>query len=88
MKQPIIILIIAQLLFAILYFFHVNSYQGLGSDFMYFVLLASFVVSGLIFWQIFKVRNVVGIKRTLGLICASFPFLFILIFLFFLIFSR
>jgi hypothetical protein len=88
MKQPIKILIITQLLFAILYFVHLNSYQGLGSDFMFFVLMSSFIVSGLIFWQIFKVRNATGIQKTFGLICASFPFLFVLSMLFFLIFSR
>jgi hypothetical protein len=88
MKKTIKILINIQLLFVILYFIHLNSYQGLGSDFMFFILMSSFVVSGLLFWQIFKVRNVVGLQKILGLICASFPFLFVLSILSLFIFSR
>jgi hypothetical protein len=81
MKQPIRILNFTQLLFVILYFIHLNSYQGLGSDFMFFILMSSFVVSGLILWQIFKIRNVLGTEKIIGLICASLPFLFLLSFL-------
>jgi hypothetical protein len=88
MKQPINVLIITQLVFVVLYFIHTNSYQGIGSDFMFFILMSSFVVSGLLFWQIFKVGNSTRIQKILGLICASFPFLFVLGFLSLFLFSR
>ncbi len=88
MKQPINILISIQLLFAILYIIHTKTYLNFGSDFMFFILVLSFVISGLIFWQIFKVRNTFGTKKIFGLVCASFPFLFILAMLSLFLFSR
>ena len=88
MKQPINILISIQLLFTILYLIHTKTYLNFGSDFMFFILVSSFAISGLIFWQIFKLGNTVGTKKTFGLVCASFPFLFMLGMLSLFLFSR
>jgi hypothetical protein len=81
MTKTFNIAIILQVICALTYLAHINIHQGLGSDFMFGVLLFSITISFYLLWQIFKVGNIVGTQKIIGLICVSFPFLFLLSFL-------
>jgi hypothetical protein len=77
------IAILLQILCTILYLVHLNKSQGLGSDFMFWILLFSMTTSVFLFWQILKIGNIVGTQKIIGLLCASLPFLFLVLFLFY-----
>lgn len=70
--------IITQFLFFILFIIH-RSFRAIGSDFMFGVLMVSILSSIYLLWQIYIVKNVFGLKKTLGIICASLPIIWLLL---------
>lgn len=72
--------ILAQLVFTILFIVH-RFFYPLGSDFMFGMLVVSLLISCYLFWQIFKVKNILGSQKTIGLIGAFLPIIWLLVFL-------
>jgi hypothetical protein len=72
--------IAGEIISAALFFIHMN-YKPLGSDFMFAILIIALLGSLFLFWQSFKSPAITGIQKTVGLICAGLPVLWLLLFI-------
>jgi hypothetical protein len=84
MKNIFTFAIVLQFIFAMIFIDH-RFFKPLGSDVMFGVLIVSLVVSIFMFWQIFKVKNIIGSHKIAGLFFASLPLIWLLILLKFIL---
>jgi hypothetical protein len=80
MKQVFNIAIILQFIFAILFIDH-RFFKPLGSELMYWVLMASTCISIFMIWQIITSKELVKSYKVTGSLLASLPLLWYLSFL-------
>jgi hypothetical protein len=68
-----------ELVIACLFLVHIN-FKSLGSDFMFSALLMTLASSVFIFWQSFKNPAIHGVLKTIGLLSASLPIIWLVLF--------
>jgi uncharacterized BrkB/YihY/UPF0761 family membrane protein len=69
-----------EIIAAILYMVHINL-KPLDSDYMFGALVTASLTSIFLFWQSFKNSNIDGTQKTIGIVCACLPLIFILAFI-------
>jgi hypothetical protein len=83
MKQLFNIAIVLQFIFTILFIDH-RFFKPLGSELMYWVLMASTCISIFMIWQIITSKELVKSHKVVGGILASLPLIWYLSFLIFM----
>ena len=78
MKKFFPISLILQAACILLFFIHMNKSQGLGSDFMFGVLLFSLANGIFLLWNSFRNKEIYGMQKLLGIVLGSIGFLWIL----------
>ena len=78
MKKYFPISLILQTACIVLFFIHRNKSQGLGSDFMFGVLLFALANGTFLLWNAFRHKDIYGMQKLLGIVLGSVGFLAIL----------
>ena len=78
MKKYFPISLILQAACIVLDIIHVNKSQGLGSDFMFGVLLFSLANGVFLLWNAFRNKEIYGMQKLLGIVLGSIGFVAIL----------
>ena len=78
MKKYFPISLILQAACIVLFFVHRNISQGLGSDFMFGVLLFALANGVFLLWNSFRNKEIYGMQKLLGIVLGSIGFVVIL----------
>ena len=79
MKKLFPLSLLLQIICVALFIVHMNKSQGLGTEFMFYVLLFSILNGIFLLWQSFKNPEIVGFQKAVGIILGSVGFLWLII---------